>query len=157
MNKKKLIVTDCDGVLTPMKTFYSEEGRLYKVFSSHDSYAIKKLRERGFDILIMTADKLGLKITQRRGADWGIRVIFSKDKLASLKDIKSNNSYKQIYFIGNGPEDIVVLDEVDLFFAPEDARPEVKAKEEVIILPINGGEGVLDKFYDYIDNDQTNK
>ena len=157
MSKMKLIITDCDGVLTPMNTFYSEEGRLYKIFSSHDSYAIKKLRGKGFDILIMTADKYGLKITERRGLDWGITVIFSKDKLASLKDIKKHNNYEQIYFIGNGPEDIVVLNEVDLFFAPEDSRPEVKGQEKVIILPIKGGDGVLDKCYEYIENEQDNK
>ena len=152
MKLRNLLLLDCDGVLTPKKTFYTKEGKALKVFSSDDSYAIKYFHNLDFEILILTADQDGLLVTEKRGSDWKVNVIFNKDKLSELLHLKSKTKFKKIFYVGNGPEDIPVLDEVDLFFAPRDSRPEVLniKSNKIIILKKDGGEGVLDEVFNYL-------
>lgn len=145
----KLLVTDCDGVLTPMYTFYTESGRLFKVFSSHDSYAIKNFKSNGFEVVVISADEIGFPILEKRAKDWTIKAYHSKDKLSTLNSMLSEKKYSQIIYVGNGPEDMNVLETVDRFYAPEDCRPEVRnsPNKKIKIIPIKGGEGVLDYIY----------
>jgi 3-deoxy-D-manno-octulosonate 8-phosphate phosphatase KdsC-like HAD superfamily phosphatase len=73
--------------------------------------------------------------------------------------MSKEDNYDVIYFVGNGPEDIVVLEEVDVFFAPIDSRPEVKnnPSNKIMTLPVKGGCGILDKVYQYLINEKNDK
>ncbi len=154
----KLLLVDCDGVLTPKKSFYSHHGRMMKVFDSDDSYALKEFKKDGFEIIILTADEFGFPITRARAKDWGIRAVLSSDKLITTKRLTEDKDYNKVYFVGNGPKDAALIGQVDHFFAPQDCRPEIKKhanKPEVTVLPLDGGEGVLWKTYQQLtDHDQ---
>lgn len=152
----KLLIVDCDGTLTPIKTYYTAEGRFMKIFSSKDSYAIKRLKKDGFKIIILTSDKSGFPITQKRAQDWRVEAVYSSNKHKYLKEILDKHNYESIAYVGNGPEDTVVLDIVDIFYAPKDATPEVLKNNEVgkkiQILNTIGGNGVLNEVYKRLKN-----
>jgi 3-deoxy-D-manno-octulosonate 8-phosphate phosphatase KdsC-like HAD superfamily phosphatase len=92
-------------------------------------------------------------IVKARADEWGVEVIVSDNKAKDLKDITSRKTYSVIYYVGDGPEDIEVIDIVDKFFAPKNSRPEIlelKDRDNFIYIPVEGGEGVLDYVKDYI-------
>lgn len=144
--KQKLLICDCDGVLTPRHSFYSENGKTLKMFCSDDSYAIKSFQQNGYKVIVMTVDSAGYKITQKRCQDWKVESILTDDKATEIERIKKLDLYECIIFVGNAPEDLLVIEHVDLFFAPKDSRPEVlKFKNSKLkIVDRNGGDGVLD-------------
>ncbi|HEC64529.1 MAG TPA: hypothetical protein ENI23_04475 [bacterium] len=153
---KKILILDCDGVLTNGRTYYSSEGRILKVFNSSDSYAIKNFKNKSMNIIVLTSDLLGFNIVKARARDWGIEAYCEDDKLSFIKDIKEKNPKAEIYFVGNGPEDIVIFNQVNTFFAPKDSRKEVLEKngsDSFVLIDKNGGEGVLDDVYDYLYSD----
>lgn len=149
-NKEYLLLIDCDGVLTPKKTYYSSDGKLFKIFDSDDSYAIKHFRNIGYEIVIITADSYGFPITQARARDWKVETILSSNKKETVLDIINNKKFQHTIFAGNGPEDSELVELVDHFFAPSDARPEIlehPQKNKITVLDVIGGDGVLWHIY----------
>ena len=125
----KLVLTDCDGVLTDNGVYYSERGEEMKRFSIRDGMAVERLRHHGIDAGIMTgetspsvqkrADKL--KITELH---LGI-----KDKPARLREILSRTGLAagQIAFIGDDTNDVEILQLVGLSACPGDATSFARA------------------------------
>lgn len=152
----KLLIVDCDGTLTPIKTYYTADGRFMKIFSSKDSYAIKRFKNDGFRVIILTSDKSGFPITQKRAQDWKVESVYSSKKYKFLKKIMDKKDCEKIIYVGNGPEDTVVLDLVDIFFAPKDATQDVLNNKEVgrkiHILNTISGNGVLNEVYEHLNN-----
>jgi 3-deoxy-D-manno-octulosonate 8-phosphate phosphatase KdsC-like HAD superfamily phosphatase len=56
----KHLVMDVDGVLNTGHFFYSEEGKMFKVFGPHDRDGVKIAESMGLTINFITADGLGL-------------------------------------------------------------------------------------------------
>ena len=136
----KVIATDCDGVLTPMNgVFYDDRGRMFKQFSSWDSYGIDFLKRDGYDVVIITKDDSN--ITRRRAQKLKVPVMVVQDKREAISILRSQ--YDTILFVGHSPDDYIVINMVDKFFAPLDAFEEVIADPKVTILPVVGGKGVL--------------
>ena len=52
----KLLITDCDGVLTDNGVYYSERGEEMKRFSIRDGMAVERLRHYGIESGIMTGE-----------------------------------------------------------------------------------------------------
>ena len=147
--KQKLLICDCDGVLTPRHSFYSENGKVLKMFCSDDSYAIKKFKKIGYKVIIMTIDSDGYKITKKRCQDWNVDPILTDDKAKEIEIIKKSDLYDCIIYVGNAPEDLLVIDYVDIFVAPKDSRSEVInfQNSKLKIVDVNGGDGVLDSIF----------
>lgn len=147
MKIRWLIGVDCDGVLTDYKNYFNSQGRLFKVFNSKDSYAFHDLRKAGHIAYIVSADEEGFPILESRARAWKIDATSSRDKLGTLKNIIHENEgrFEKVCFVGNAPEDLVVIDIVDHFFAPADARLEVRQHSKVSTLRTAGGDGVMDE------------
>jgi YrbI family 3-deoxy-D-manno-octulosonate 8-phosphate phosphatase len=144
-----LVGIDCDGVLTDYKCYFDATGKLFKVFNSKDSYAFKDLLKAGHLPYIITADKDGLTILQARAQSWGVEAMASVDKRATLHGAMKRYAgrFDKVCFVGNGPEDLVVIDMVDCFFAPADARFEVARHPKVQLLDTAGGDGIMDEVH----------
>ena len=152
-NNKYLLLIDCDGVLTPKKTYYSSEGKLFKIFDSDDSYAIKHFKNSNYEIVIITADSYGFPITEARARDWKVKVILSSNKKQSVIDLLGTNKYQHSVFVGNGPEDSELVEFVDYFYAPKDARPEIinhPKNNRITVLDVIGGDGVVWNVYQHL-------
>ena len=147
---KWLILIDCDGVLTGYKTFFNSDGKLFKVFNSRDSYAIKKLKASGHTPVIVTSDVEAIDITEARAKSWGVDVFGAKDKLPKVKQVMRDKSFDVVAMVGNSSEDYVCASLLDYFFVPSDARDGYESIDNLVTLSAAGGEGVIEELEKFI-------
>ncbi len=152
----KLLLTDCDGVLTDAGVYYGENGEVLKKFNIRDGMGVERLRNRQIATGIITgelspsvrkrAEKL--KITELH---MGI-----KDKLAVLQQILVNRNIlpEQIAYIGDDVNDLEIMQHVGLKACPADAMPAVKAVVDYQC-QLKGGEGCFRELAELILEAQT--
>jgi len=144
----KLLLTDCDGVLTDAGVYYGESGEQLKKFNIRDGMAVERMRNlANIETGIITgelspsvkkrAEKL--KITELH--------LGSKDKPAVLKEIleRLQLSASEVAYIGDDSNDLTVMDLVGITAAPADALSFVKEKVDYIC-EAKGGEGAFREF-----------
>ena len=144
----KLLLTDCDGVLTDGGVYYGEQGEVLKKFNIRDGMGVERLRNlAGIETGIITgelspsvakrAEKL--KITQLH--------LGSKDKPAILRKIIAELQIDpaQIAYIGDDCNDLEIMDLVGFTACPADAMSFVKEKVNYICQS-KGGEGCFREF-----------
>ncbi len=148
----KLLLTDCDGVLTDAGVYYSENGEVLKKFNIRDGMGVERLRKlANIDTGIITgelspsvakrAEKL--KITELH---LGI-----KDKMLVLEQLlnKHNLQPENIAYIGDDVNDIEVMQKVGLTACPADALSFTKNVAHYIC-EAKGGEGCFREFAELI-------
>jgi len=119
----KLVLTDCDGVLTDGGVYYSERGEEMKRFNIRDGMGVERLRHHGVATGIVTGEispsvrtrAAKLKITELH---LGI-----KDKATLLHSILERLGLQadEVAFIGDDTNDVEVLALVGLAACPGDA------------------------------------
>lgn len=141
------VVIDVDGVMTDGTFWYTEHGKVMKRFGPHDADALKILREH-YEIQFITADRRGLKITQRRIVhDMGYRLdlVDELDRSAYIRHQFSN----QCVFIADGLHDATSLRESTYGIAPKNAHPyALRAANHV--LRRGGGHGAVAEACDHL-------
>ena len=55
-SKVRLLVYDCDGVLTDNQVYVSEDGREYASFNRGDGYGIRMIKELGIEQIILSTE-----------------------------------------------------------------------------------------------------
>lgn len=141
--KPKFLIIDVDGVMTTGHHIYSEEGKLFKIFGSHDHDGIKILNN-SIQILFITADKIGFPISKRRiQKDMKQKIILlSEDDRFSF--LKKKFGLENIVYIGDGIHDAKVLKECLYGICPRNARKEAKKYANYITSSKSGEGAVLD-------------
>lgn len=150
----KLVLADCDGVLTDTGVYYGENGEVMKRYSIRDGMGTQRLRAAGIETgyisgelspsLKMRAEKLKL-LHIYLGID---------DKLSTLRAIlqSSNLQLKQIAYIGDDMNDQDVINEIakeGLTAAPLDGMPTIK-KSAHYTCRAKGGYGAFRDFAEWI-------
>lgn len=137
----ELIITDVDGILTNGRYLYDAHGKQYKEFGPHDADGVKFFRKFGVEVLAISADRRGYSITEKRLKDMGVPIalVGEKDRLSYVKKV---SEAKRFAFVGDGYFDISSLLASTVGYAPTNALDVVKRHADVV-LPVNGGEGVL--------------
>ncbi|MEK6841883.1 MAG: HAD hydrolase family protein [Nanoarchaeota archaeon] len=139
--KKKLnLIIDIDGVMTTGQFLYSEKGKEFKIFGPHDSDGLKIIKDK-INILFITADKRGFKISKKRIDDMGYKIELVKDG-SRYEWIKSNFGLENVIFIGDGISDALVIRDCRFGIAPANARVEAK-KWAKYITPSKSAEGAV--------------
>ena len=136
----KLLVTDCDGVLTDGKLSYSQNNDELRTFSIYDGSALKILKALGYRIVIASTDRTS--ICSRRAVHLGVNYIDASttDKyLALSRNIAPLPPY---IFVGDDIGDLSCIQHSALSFCPSSAPKYIKDIVDCI-LPVKGGEGVL--------------
>jgi 3-deoxy-D-manno-octulosonate 8-phosphate phosphatase (KDO 8-P phosphatase) len=123
-SKIKLLLTDCDGVLTDGGVYYGENGEVLKRFNIRDGMGVERLKnlanvETGIitgevsPSVKMRAEKL--KITELH---LGI-----KDKLSLLASIleRKNLQPDEVAYIGDDVNDLEIMQQIGLSACPADA------------------------------------
>ena len=123
-SKIKLLLTDCDGVLTDGGVYYGENGEVLKRFDIRDGMGVERLKNlANVETGIITgevspsvkkrAEKL--KITELH---LGI-----KDKLTLLTDIleRKNLQPHEVAYIGDDVNDLEIMQKIGLSACPADA------------------------------------
>jgi 3-deoxy-D-manno-octulosonate 8-phosphate phosphatase (KDO 8-P phosphatase) len=121
--KIKLLLMDCDGVLTDGRLYFTENGEEMKVFNVKDGQGIANWHEKGFISGIISGRSS--KMVEKRASELGIKFIRqgSKDKIADFEDImnKSGLIAEEIAYIGDDLPDIHLLKLVGLGIAVADS------------------------------------
>lgn len=125
--KIKLLLMDCDGVLTDGRLYFTEKGEELKVFHVRDGQGLVMWHAAGFRSGIVSGRNS--KIVERRAAELGIEYvkIGSKNKEKNCLEILASASvgWEETAYIGDDLPDIVLLEKVGFAVAVADAVSEV--------------------------------
>lgn len=85
----RLVVLDCDGVLTDGRLWLGDDGHEYKAFHVHDGYGIKQIQATGIVVAVISGRRSAA--VQRRMAELGIDHLFegAGDKLSCLRRLQA--------------------------------------------------------------------
>ena len=123
----KLLLMDCDGVLTDGRLYFTENGEEIKVFHVRDGQGLAMWHEAGFRSGIISGRDS--KIVKKRADELGIHFIKqgSKDKTICFAEIlaEAKVSIEEIAFVGDDVQDIVLFEKVGLPIAVADAVADV--------------------------------
>jgi 3-deoxy-D-manno-octulosonate 8-phosphate phosphatase (KDO 8-P phosphatase) len=150
----RLVLTDCDGVLTDGTVYVSEHGEAMKRFSLRDGMGTERLREAGIETAILTRERS--PIVARRAEKLRLRLLFEGvvDKAEELPKILSAAGCVrgEVAYIGDDVNDLGILGEVGregLTAAPFDALEEV-ASAVHHVCRARGGDGAFREFAEWI-------
>ena len=150
--KIKLLLSDCDGVLTDGGVYYSERGEELKRFSLRDGMGAERLRElAGVDIGIISGENSMSLIKRAEKLKVVELHLASKDKASTLKDILLNRNLEadEVAYIGDDTNDLGIIRMVGLSAAPSDAFPVVLDSVDYRCIE-TGGNGAFREFAEFI-------
>ena len=143
IEKIKLLILDCDGVLTDGKFYYTKNGKLLLTFSAKDSLAVSLIRDYPLLIerFIIITSANDPSIVMGRAKELGVECYHAKPmhKAEVLSEIVN---LKEVAYIGDSLDDLQVFAKVGHSFAPADAADLVK-RRAVYNLNTKGGEGCV--------------
>jgi YrbI family 3-deoxy-D-manno-octulosonate 8-phosphate phosphatase len=148
----KLLLTDCDGVLTDTGVYYSETGEELKRFSIRDGMGVERLRnEAGVDVGIITGERSGSVIARAKKLNIEELHLGIKDKIACLERIceRLNIQKSEIAYIGDDVNDLSVIREIGLSACPSDGM-EMVSKEVDFVCTKEGGKGAFREFAELV-------
>lgn len=153
----KLLLTDCDGVLTDGGVYYSPAGELLKRFSIRDGMGVERLRTlAGVETGIVSGENS--TPLKRRAEKLGIEEchLGVSDKAETLRSIvaKRGLGRDKLAYIGDDVNDLEVFALVGLSACPSDAFDEVKGRADIICRN-KGGYGAFREFAEIIILAQT--
>ena len=126
--KIKLLLMDCDGVLTDGRLYFTEKGEAMKVFHVRDGQGLALWHKAGYRSGIITG-RDAEKILQQRADELGLHYIRtrSNDKTKDFEDIllNANLSPEEVAYIGDDVGDICLMEKVGLPIAVADAVEEI--------------------------------
>lgn len=65
-SNKKIVVSDCDGILTDSKSLYTSAGKFAKTYGAYDKEAMEIMLDLNWKFIFVTTDKAGASITDSR-------------------------------------------------------------------------------------------
>lgn len=144
LNELKIVLTDCDGVLTDGGMYYYNNGVEGKKFNTRDGMAMQILMANGIKTGIITGENT--KIVENRANKLKIDYLYMgvKNKYQILLEIceKENITPNNTAYIGDDINDLEILKNVGFSACPNDAMEEVK-KICNFVSSKDGGKGVV--------------
>ena len=150
--KIKILITDCDGVLTDGGVYYSQHGEELKKFNLRDGMGVERLRKLcQIETGIMTGENS--PIVARRAEKLQLNYLYLgiKDKKLRLAEMLLENSLKadEIAYIGDDMNDLEVIQLVGLSGTPSDGISLIKETVHYICAA-KGGDGAFREFAEWI-------
>ena len=147
----KLVVLDCDGVLTDGGLYYDHDGNVTKRFNVLDGLGIKAAQACGIVIAVITG--LDAKSVSSRMNDLGIVDYYAGHlkKTVCITEIKDKYEldWNQIAYVGDDWIDLPPMRKVGLPIAVANAMPEVK-ELAVLETECEGGQGAVREALNFI-------
>jgi YrbI family 3-deoxy-D-manno-octulosonate 8-phosphate phosphatase len=151
-NNIKVFLSDCDGVLTDGKLYYTAEQKVMKVFHVRDGMGFKILQNRGVSCGIITGDPFG-SVTELRAQHLNLDIlgIGIKNKLDYLERYLEKHGLimDEVAFIGDDINDLELLQAVGLSACPADAEMQVINAVDYVC-ERDGGQGCVREFINYL-------
>lgn len=149
----RLVLTDCDGVLTDGGVYYGEQGEVLKRFSIRDGMGVERLRNAGIGAAIVTGERS--ESVRKRAEKLQIRAFLGvKDKAGVLDEILSEYgvSAASTAFIGDDVNDLPLMSRLaadGLLGCPSDAIVAVRDRVHWVGT-VPGGHGAFREFAELI-------
>jgi 3-deoxy-D-manno-octulosonate 8-phosphate phosphatase (KDO 8-P phosphatase) len=147
----KLLLMDCDGVLTDGRVWLTADGDEHKAFHARDGQGISVWHRAGYKSGIISGR--ASKAVDRRAHELQIDYVhqYAKNKIVALEDILSDAgvSAAECCFIGDDLGDISVMRRVGFAVAVADAAPDTKAAAHYVT-SAGGGAGAVREVSDLI-------
>ncbi|MGG4037816.1 HAD-IIIA family hydrolase [Heyndrickxia ginsengihumi] len=144
ISKIKMLVMDCDGVLTDGGMYYTEDGDEIKKFNTKDAMGISKIKDHGIQVAIITGEDV--QIVRNRAKKMGVNEVYCgiKNKLEILDRLikKYKLDYKNVAYIGDDINDLNVMRAVGFSCAVKDGIDCVKNIADYVTKK-NGGNGAV--------------
>jgi 3-deoxy-D-manno-octulosonate 8-phosphate phosphatase (KDO 8-P phosphatase) len=140
----KLAVFDVDGVMTDGRIYLSDSGEEMKAFHVLDGHGLKRLREQGIEIAILSGRRA--RCVERRAAELGITLVVqgASEKLpafrALLRELKLQT--EQSAFMGDDVVDLPVLEVCGLAITVPHA-PQIVKRACQYVTRTGGGQGAV--------------
>ena len=107
INMKKIIISDCDGILTDGNMSYDENRKRFKTYGCHDKELFNIAKDLGWEFLFVTDDKTGGDITDRRISNsFKLHVTEANSKEREELVNKYKDAGYIVVFIGDSPSDL---------------------------------------------------
>ena len=149
--KVKLLLMDCDGVLTDGKLYFSKDGEALKVFHVRDGQGLVIWHSAGFLSGVITGRKS--KMLEKRGSELGIKYLkqSSEDKLKDFEKIilDAKVSSDEVAYLGDDVSDINLLNSVGFPVAVNDSVEKVRSCARYVTLK-RGGDGAVREVVDLL-------
>jgi len=165
---KKVIICDCDGILTDGGHYYTEDGKTMKRFGSCDKEAMRFMLACGWKILFVTNDPSGYQITERRLKDWDVIKYYisfndleamfhtpniakfipfvGSERRANLIEAFNKDGFYTV-FLGDSMSDLTAAKNSNLFCTTNNAIDLVKSYAQIVSNKMGGFGGFADLMY----------
>lgn len=147
----RLLLMDCDGVLTDGRLYYGASGEELKVFNARDGQGIVDWHAAGNMSGIISGRNS--PIVEMRAKELGIEYIFRgrKDKVSALNELilAAGVLREETAFIGDDTPDSEVFPFVGLAIAVADAHEATKAAAHHVT-QLRGGHGAVRELIDLL-------
>jgi 3-deoxy-D-manno-octulosonate 8-phosphate phosphatase (KDO 8-P phosphatase) len=148
----KLLLMDCDGVLTDGRLYFTSNGEELKVFHVRDGQGLAEWHKAGFESGIISG-RNSESIVRRRADELGIRFLKtgSSDKAADLQEILSVSgvSAEETAFVGDDVGDIEIMKCVGIAVAVGDAHGSLREVADHVTIK-SGGHGAIREVVDLL-------
>ena len=153
----KVFLLDVDGVMTDGKFYYSNQGKIMKVFGPDDNDALG-LISKFLEIRFVTGDRKGFEISKKRILEDMKYEIDLVSTIHRVEWIKNIYDPKEVIYMGDGIFDHFVMREVGYSIAPNNAHMLAKNYSDFVTQQDGGDRAVaeacfhiLEKFYEPYD------
>jgi 3-deoxy-D-manno-octulosonate 8-phosphate phosphatase (KDO 8-P phosphatase) len=150
--KIRLLLTDCDGVLTDGGVYYGENGEVLKKFNIRDGMGVERLRTLvNVETGIITGEVSPSVKTRAEKLKITELHLGIKDKTAVLTEIlnRKNLQADEVAYIGDDTNDLEIMKLVGLSACPADAM-NFNIKIAHYVCENKGGEGAFREFAEFI-------
>ena len=147
----KLLITDCDGVLTDGGMYYTERGDELKKFNTKDGMGLEYLKNAGIKRGVITGEDTRIVVNRAEKLKLDYLYKGVKDKLSVLREIaaKEGITLDQTAYIGDDCNDLECIRAAGLGIAVADAAKEVKEAADYV-LKAKGGCGAVREAAEFI-------
>jgi len=140
----KLLLMDCDGVLTDGRLWLTSDGDEQKSFNTHDGLGLSLLHRAGLKSGIITGRNS--RAVARRAQELGIEFVCqgNPDKIAAFEQLlrEAGVDENEVAFVGDDLPDIPIMNRAELAVAVADAVEETRSVAHYVTRA-KGGRGAI--------------
>lgn len=147
----KLLMLDCDGVLTDGRIIYAGPELELKNFDAHDGMGFNVMRYAGIQVAVITGRSSA--VLERRCRDLKIEHLYQgvAHKLEKANELlqELGLTWVNVVYIGDDWNDVPAMRKAALSFAPMDACEDIKRQADMVCT-LPGGRGAVREVIDLI-------
>lgn len=149
----RMLVMDCDGVLTDGKMIFTREGDEIKHFHAQDGMGLKRWHQAGGLSGIISAGRSS-GLVERRAEMMHVNQVYvgkqAKWEVLAAWLAKLELQPHEVAYVGDDVSDLPVMERVGACFCPRDAVKEVRNQAQVVLSRAGGTGCVRELVEDYL-------